>query len=447
MECKYCGAELDEGSSVCPACGQENGTAEKKKTMGKVIIAVVAAVVLLAVLAVVVITGSDGGTTAGGSETDSTDTSTEATVAQDGNPDDFTCKGSYTGTEEEIIKERDTVVAEMGDHQLTNGLLQVYYWNMFYNGCSNYVNNYGMDISVPLDSQRSPNEDTWQQAILSMAVENWKTDAAMTAMAVTNNLQLDPEAQEELDGLEESLKAQAEENGFVSADEMIQSSLGKGCTLEDYLEYARLYYYASAYYAGEVEKITMTEEDKENFYQENLELFQEQKIDKTTRWINVRHILLQPENCTFDEHNYVVADEEQWEACRAEAQKVLDDWLAHDGTEDGFGELAKELTADGNGEQGGLYEKVSQGQMVTAFDDWCFDESRVYGDSGLVKTEFGYHIMFFAGSEYVWEYYAEQNVLSQKKNEIYSSASGEEEMKVEYAKIVLGDVNYLSAQS
>lgn len=446
MECKFCGAELEEESSVCPVCGQDNGTAEKKKTMGKVILAVVAAVILLAVLAVVVMTGSDGKQTADGSETSGTGAAVEATVAEDGNSDDFTCKGSYTGTDEEVIRERDTVVAEAGDYQLTNGVLQVYYWNLFYNGYSSYVSSYGMDLSVPLDSQRSPNEDTWQQAILSMAVENWKTDAAMTAMAEKNNIQLDAETQEELDGLEESLKSQAEENGFDSADEMIQSSLGKGCTLKDYLEYARLYYYASAYYAQEVEKISVTDAEMEAFYQENEDLFQEQEIDQTTRWVNIRHILLQPEDCTFDEHNYVVADEDQWEACRAEAQKVLDDWLADGGTEEAFGELAKELTADSNGEQGGLYERVSQGQMVTAFDDWCFDESRTYGDSGLVKTEYGYHIMFYSGSEYVWEYYAEQSVLSQKKNEIYSSASSELEINVEYSKIVLGDVNYLGEE-
>ena len=31
------------------------------------------------------------------------------------------------------------------------------------------------------------------------------------------------------------------------------------------------------------------------------------------------------------------------------------------------------------------------GQMVTEFNDWCFDETRGYGDYDLVKTEYGYH--------------------------------------------------------
>ena len=36
--------------------------------------------------------------------------------------------------------------------------------------------------------------------------------------------------------------------------------------------------------------------------------------------------------------------------------------------------------------------------MVESFENWCFDEARQIGDHGLVKTPFGYHIMFFSGS-------------------------------------------------
>lgn len=445
MECKFCGAELEEGNSVCPACGQDNEDSSKKNSVSKLIVGIVAAVALLAVLAVVIITGSNGKQPTGNDTADGTTSAAaaDATVAPDGNPDDVTCKGTYTVSDDVAVKEQATVIATMGDNKLTNGLLQVYYWNLFYNSYSNYVSGYGMDLSVPLDSQLSPNETTWQQAMLDMAINNWRTDAAMAELAEKNGVKLDAESQAELDGMTATLEAQAKDNGFDSAEAMLQKSLGVGCTLEDYLEYCRIYLYASTYYGGEVEKITVTEQDKENFYKEYTDLFESQNIDKTTRWVNIRHILIQPEGCTFDANRYVVANEDQWEACRVEAQGILDDWLANDGTEEGFGKLAKELTADSNGEAGGLYEKVSEGQMVTAFNDWCFDETRKSGDSGLVKTEFGYHIMYYVSSDFVWDYYAEQNVLTLKKNEIYSNAANAQEMTVEYSKIVLSDVKYL----
>ena len=44
----------------------------------------------------------------------------------------------------------------------------------------------------------------------------------------------------------------------------------------------------------------------------------------------------------------------------------------------------------GSNTNGGLYTEVYQGQMVTEFNDWCFDESRQPGDTGIVYNEGGY---------------------------------------------------------
>ncbi len=35
--------------------------------------------------------------------------------------------------------------------------------------------------------------------------------------------------------------------------------------------------------------------------------------------------------------------------------------------------------------------------MVQAFNDWCFDGSRKPGDTGIVETNYGYHVMYFSG--------------------------------------------------
>jgi len=102
---------------------------------------------------------------------------------------------------------------------------------------------------------------------------------------------------------------------------------------------------------------------------------------------NVRHILIGFTNST-DEAN--VAETE------AEAQRVLDEYLAGEQTEEAFAELAKTYSDD-NAEEGGLYENVAPGTMVEAFDGWIYDSSRQTGDTGLVETEYGFHVMYFAG--------------------------------------------------
>ena len=34
--------------------------------------------------------------------------------------------------------------------------------------------------------------------------------------------------------------------------------------------------------------------------------------------------------------------------------------------------------------------------MVSAFEDWCFGDRKV-GDTGIVETEYGCHVMFYSG--------------------------------------------------
>ena len=46
--------------------------------------------------------------------------------------------------------------------------------------------------------------------------------------------------------------------------------------------------------------------------------------------------------------------------------------------------------------------------MVEPFEDWAIDEARKAGDTGLVETEYGYHVMFFIDSSLT----SEDGVLS-----------------------------------
>ncbi len=104
---------------------------------------------------------------------------------------------------------------------------------------------------------------------------------------------------------------------------------------------------------------------------------------------NVRHVLLQFENDkpTTSEKNKL----------KAKAQLLLDEWMKGDKTEESFIQLAKDKSEDGNASTGGLYENVYPGQMVESFEDWCYDADRKPGDTGIVESTYGYHIMYFVG--------------------------------------------------
>ena len=104
------------------------------------------------------------------------------------------------------------------------------------------------------------------------------------------------------------------------------------------------------------------------------------RIEDITR--DVRHILIRTGDGAMSD-----AD------AKAKADEILATYLAGDKTAESFDALAKEHNQDANS----LYEKVIKGQMVAEFDNWLFDEARAEGDTDVVKTQYGYHVMYFVG--------------------------------------------------
>ena len=120
--------------------------------------------------------------------------------------------------------------------------------------------------------------------------------------------------------------------------------------------------------------------------------------DNTFALRNVRHILVAFEGGTTDETTgettYNVAEKE---AARQQAEELLNQWKSGEATEESFAALANAESADGDGTTGGLYTDIYPGQMVESFEDWCFADHEI-GDTGIVESAYGYHIMFFSGN-------------------------------------------------
>lgn len=122
--------------------------------------------------------------------------------------------------------------------------------------------------------------------------------------------------------------------------------------------------------------------------------------DNTMPLVNVRHILVNYEGGTTDETTGITTySDEEKAAAKAAAEDLLKQWESGEKTEESFAALAADNTDDsGSVANGGLYEDVFPGQMVVNFNDWCFDTSRAVGDTGIVESDYGYHVMYFAGN-------------------------------------------------
>ena len=203
----------------------------KKATPGKIALAIGAVVLLAAVLiALIVSGGKQEKAEAPATEPSMTEAVVEATIPADGNPDDVTCKGSYSVSDEEAIAAGDTVVATIGDHQLTNDKLQVYYWmegQNFLNNYGAYAAYFGMDYTKPLDTQLEEEGLTWQQYFLDTALNSWQQVQAMSLMAKEAGLPMSEENAAYLEGLDAYLEETAANNG-VTVDELMTGNFGPG---------------------------------------------------------------------------------------------------------------------------------------------------------------------------------------------------------------------------
>lgn len=115
--------------------------------------------------------------------------------------------------------------------------------------------------------------------------------------------------------------------------------------------------------------------------------------------IDVRHILARVDSSSLDKksdtYEQDLADLKAQK--KAEAEKIYQEWKDGDATEESFAALADKYSADSP--EGGLYTQVYHNMMVTEFNDWCFDATRQPGDTDIVETTYGYHIMYFVGQD------------------------------------------------
>ena len=416
----------------------------KKATPGKIALAVGSVVLLAAVLIALIFSSNRNKPQAPAVESVEVTETVAATIPANGNPEDVTCKGSYSVSDEEVKAAADTVVATIGEHTLTNSQLQVYYWmevQNFLNNYGSYAMYFGMDYTKPLDTQLEEEGLTWQQYFLDTALNNWQQVQSMYLLAQEAGLEMSEENKTYLEGLDAYLEQTAAGYG-ISVDELISGNFGAGADLEDYRYFQDLYLKGVPYYEEALKTMVPTQQDLEDYFAAHAEDYEQSGITKDSKSVDVRHILVQIKGGTTAEDGSTTYSDEEWKTCEEAAQAILDQWLSGDKTEESFAALAGEKTEDpGSQQSGGLYQQVVEGQMVPEFNDWCFDESRRYGDYGLVKTDYGYHVMFFVKNELRWPYYAESDWLNEQSANLLEAAVSLYPMEVSWENIALGVVN------
>ncbi len=348
------------------------------------------------------------------------------------------------------------IAARVGDHELTGGMLQIFYWSMVYqdlNENADYLSFRGPDTTRPFAEQKYGETVNWEQHYLQTALDYYLQNVSLYDEAVRNGVTLSAETQEKIDTLPENLAAQAAQYGFENVEDYLAESYGPAVRMEDLTEYYKISSLAFAYATQLQQDISVTPEEISDFYDAHAEQYAAQGVEKTDQnVVNVRHILAMPEQDVDSDGDGTndSSSDDAWAAAEGRINTIYEDWKKEP-TEDNFADLASSMTDDtGSAGNGGLYENIYPGQMVEEFANWCFDAARKPGDTDIVRTQYGYHLMYFSseGDRPYWQIVAEEECVYEKFNKIIDELFSKYEIKPDYENLHLFDtIAYNNAKS
>ena len=140
--------------------------------------------------------------------------------------------------------------------------------------------------------------------------------------------------------------------------------------------------------------ITLAENDTGSSVNYYVAIFEERLRDEENSR-SVRHILFRAGS------GNETPTQEQYDEAEQKAQDILDQWKAGEATEDSFAALASTSSEDtGSKSGGGLIDQItSNSPYMEPFRDWAVDPARQEGDTGLVKTDYGWHVMYYSSTD------------------------------------------------
>lgn len=382
-------------------------------------------------------------------ETQPVQTVPAATVPADGDPETVACKGSYTGQ-----IQADTVAARVGETSLTLEHLQVWYWAQV----AQYRQEghaQSPDFDRPLDTQICEIDDSaasWQQYFLKEALNAWHTAQALVLHSQEVPLPTEEEYQPSqknyntymkgmpaaellygyhefyrpnsmhqayLDSLPETLAELARQKGYADTEEMAQRVFGStGGAVEQASQLQNLAY---MYFTQLSYGIEPSQEELVAFYEGNREQYPQEET-----CVSIRHILLTGEE---------TAELEK------EAAELLRYWQKKTkGGEGAFADLAYHNSQDaGSALNGGRYYRVRKGQLIPELDSWCFDPAREPGDTTVVESSAGLHILYFSEKQEGSALQAQEDYYRYRQQDLLREIRQTYPMEVDYSAIVLAE--------
>ena len=101
---------------------------------------------------------------------------------------------------------------------------------------------------------------------------------------------------------------------------------------------------------------------------------------------------------------------------------------------------SQDVDEEGNLNNDGLYEDVTPtSNYVENFLKWSLDSSRKAGDTGIIETEYGYHIMYYSKNNGAsWTDDIEEDLAHEKLDAFSEELANSDTYKIKENKSFLG---------
>ena len=202
--------------------------------------------------------------------------------------------------------------------------------------------------------------------VMNQALENAKEFKVQIIKAQQAKFKLSDTERKEINQYLNSWLENTENRNYVTNEIGISLSQFKDLMMKSQL----VSRFAYDYMQKNSDAVTVSDEDVQKYYSEN-----RKKIDDVT----VRHILIS-------------VDENMNEKQKTEKMKLAEELLERIENGEDMAALAREYSDDpGSKDTGGVYTFKYSEPYAQEFKDWAFTAEP--GETGIVETRFGYHIM------------------------------------------------------
>ncbi len=185
-------------------------------------------------------------------------------------------------------------------------------------------------------------------------------------------------------------------------------------------------------FAAKVDDIKMFEDTEDHDHDEDDEADDHSKLSKIYTVVRLTRERGRDESISYRDVRHILFTKDTYKDS-TKAQEVYDKWVADGAKLEDFKALVTEYSEDpGSVATGGLYEGVTEGQMVEEFEEWLFNAERKEGDHGLVESEdYGWHIMYYEGGIEGWKGQIKNDLQTDAKTEAVKQATEDYDVDVD----------------